>query len=74
MRTRPTILFFSPEARAVPGLIGGWAQANALPVETFTDADAVEAIVLRGGQVAGRSVAADLTGTEGEQLYRKMLS
>jgi ABC-2 type transport system ATP-binding protein len=33
-----------------------------------------EAIVLRGGQVAGRTVAADLTGAEGEQLYRKMLS
>ena len=33
-----------------------------------------EAIVLRGGQVAGRTVAGDLTGAEGEQLYRKMLS
>jgi ABC-2 type transport system ATP-binding protein len=33
-----------------------------------------DAVVLRGGQVAGRTPAAALTGREGEQLYRRMLS
>ena len=33
-----------------------------------------DAVVLRGGQVAGRTTATDLVGPEGEQLYRKMLS
>ena len=33
-----------------------------------------DAVVLRGGQVAGRTTATDLVGPEGEQLYRRMLS
>jgi ABC-2 type transport system ATP-binding protein len=33
-----------------------------------------DAVVLRGGEVAGRTPAADLTGTDGRQLYRAMLS
>jgi ABC-2 type transport system ATP-binding protein len=37
-------------------------------------AAAEEAVVLRGGEVAGRTAAVDLIGAEGEQLYRKMLS
>ena len=48
MRSRPTILFFSPHGRAVPSLVRQWAQANAYPVQTFTSAAEVEAIVLRG--------------------------
>ena len=33
-----------------------------------------DAVVLRGGEVAGRVPAADLTGSAGQQLYRTMLS
>ncbi len=34
----------------------------------------VDAVVLRGGQVAGRVPAAALTGDEGELRYRAMLA
>jgi GGDEF domain-containing protein len=48
VRTRPTILFFSPEACPVPALVRQWAQANAFPLVVFDQATEVEAIVLRG--------------------------
>lgn len=48
MRTRPTILFFSPDAGPVPPLVEQWAQSNAFPLLVFHRADDVEAIVLRG--------------------------
>ncbi len=48
MRTRPTILFFSPDACPVPALVRQWAGANAFPLLTFTRPDEVESIVLRG--------------------------
>ena len=48
MRTRPTILFFSPEACPVPTLVRQWAQANAFPLVVFDQSAEVEAIVLRG--------------------------
>ena len=48
MRTRPTILFFSPEACPVPAVVGQWASANAFPLLVFSQAEEVEAIVLRG--------------------------
>jgi GGDEF domain-containing protein len=73
LRTRPSILFFSPEARAVPGLIGGWAQANALPVQTFTDPVVVEAIVLRG-HPSLLFVDADGADAEGLALVRRLKS
>jgi len=48
VRTRPTILFFSPEACPVPALVRQWASANAFPLLVFSQAEEVEAIVLRG--------------------------
>ena len=48
MRTRPTILFFSPEACPVPALVRQWATANAFPLLVFSQPEEVEAIVLRG--------------------------
>jgi DNA-binding response OmpR family regulator len=48
VRTRPTILFFSPEACPVPALVRQWAQANAFPLVVFDQPAEVEAIVLRG--------------------------
>jgi len=48
VRTRPTILFFSPEACPVPTLVRQWASANAFPLLVFSQAEEVEAIVLRG--------------------------
>ena len=43
MRTRPTILFFSPEACPVPALVRQWAQANAFPLVVFDQPAEVEA-------------------------------
>ena len=48
MRTRPTILYFSPDGCPVPSLVRQWAAANAFPLLVFSRADEVEAIVLRG--------------------------
>ncbi len=48
MRTRPTILFFSPDGAAVPALLRQWAQGKAFPLITLKAPDEVESIVLRG--------------------------
>jgi GGDEF domain-containing protein len=48
VRTRPTILFFSPEACPVPALVRQWAGTNAFPLLVFNLPEEVEAIVLRG--------------------------
>ena len=48
MRTRPTILFFSPEACPVPALVRQWAGTNAFPLLGFSQPEEVEAIILRG--------------------------
>ena len=48
MRTRPTILFYSPDACPVPALVREWASANAFPLLVFSRPDEVEAIILRG--------------------------
>jgi GGDEF domain-containing protein len=48
VRTRPTILFFSPDGAAVPALLRQWAQAKAFPLVTLKTPDEVESIVLRG--------------------------
>lgn len=48
MRTRPTILYFSPDARPVPGLVRQWADAKSFPMMVLDRGDEVESIVLRG--------------------------
>ncbi|HET8622746.1 MAG TPA: diguanylate cyclase [Gemmatimonadales bacterium] len=48
MRTRPTILFFSPDGASVPALLHQWAQGKAFPLVTLKTPDEVESIVLRG--------------------------
>ena len=48
MRTRPTILFFSPDGSTVPALVRQWASSNAFPLLVFDQPEEVEAIVLRG--------------------------
>jgi GGDEF domain-containing protein len=48
VRTRPTILFFSPDGCPVPTLVRQWAGTNAFPLLVLNRPDEVEAIVLRG--------------------------
>jgi GGDEF domain-containing protein len=48
VRTRPTILFFSPDGCPVPALVRQWAAMHTFPLLVFSQADEVESIVLRG--------------------------
>ncbi len=73
MRTRPTILFFSPDGCPVPSLVRQWAGANAFPLLVFSQPDEVESIVLRGHPsllfVDGNAAPAD-----GVALVRRLKS
>ena len=73
MRTRPTILFFSPDGCPVPGLVRQWASANSFPLLVFSRPDEVESIVLRGHPcllfVDGNGAHAD-----GVELVRRLKS
>ncbi len=48
MRTRPTILHYSPDARPVPPLVRHWAEAKAFPLMVLDRAEEVESVILRG--------------------------
>jgi GGDEF domain-containing protein len=48
VRTRPTILFYSPDGCPVPTLVRHWASTNEFPLLVFNQPEEVEAIVLRG--------------------------
>ena len=48
MRTRPTILHYSPDARPVPPLVRHWAEAKAFPLMVLNRAEEVESVILRG--------------------------
>jgi GGDEF domain-containing protein len=48
LRTRPTILFFSPDGCPVPSLVRQWAGTNSFPLLVLNRPDEVESIVLRG--------------------------
>jgi GGDEF domain-containing protein len=71
VRTRPTILFFSPEACPVPALVRQWALANAFPLVVFEQPDEVEAIVLRGHPCL-LFVDGDRAPAEGVGLVRRL--
>jgi GGDEF domain-containing protein len=73
VRTRPTILFFSPDGSPVPALIERWAQQQALPLKPFRLADEVEAIILRG-HPGILVVNGDASGSEGVELVARLKS
>ena len=73
MRTRPTILFFSPDGCPVPTLIRQWAVAHAFPLLVFSQPDEVESIVLRGHPCL-LFVDGDNSGTAGVALVRRLKS
>ena len=66
MRTRPTILFYSPDGCPVPTLVRHWASANEFPLLVFSRPEEVEAIVLRDPRFL--FVDADRAGTRGVDL------
>jgi GGDEF domain-containing protein len=73
VRTRPTILFFSPDGCPVPALVRQWAAAHAFPLLVFNQPDEVESIVLRGHPCL-LFVDGDNSGTVGVGLVRRLKS
>ena len=73
MRTRPTILFFSPDGCPVPGLVRQWASVHAFPLMVFSEPDEVEAIVLRGHPCL-LFIDGDNDGAIGQALVRRLKS
>jgi GGDEF domain-containing protein len=73
VRTRPTILFFSPDGCPVPTLVRQWAAAHAFPLLVFSQPDEVESIVLRGHPCL-LFVDGDNSGTAGVGLVRRLKS
>ncbi len=71
MRTRPTILYYSPDADSVPGLIRQWAEANAFPMMVLGDAGQVESIILRGAPVF-LFIDADRMAEEGMAMVQRL--
>jgi GGDEF domain-containing protein len=73
VRTRPTILFFSPDGSAVPTLVRHWAQAKAFPLLPLDRPEEVESIVLRGHPCL-LFVDADSKADVGLDLVRRLKS
>jgi GGDEF domain-containing protein len=73
LRTRPTILFFSPDGCPVPALVRQWAVAHAFPLLMFSQPDEVESIVLRGHPCL-LFVDGNSAGTVGIGLVRRLKS
>ncbi|HEU5050693.1 MAG TPA: diguanylate cyclase [Gemmatimonadales bacterium] len=73
MRTRPTILYFSPDGTPVPALIEQWANSNAFPLRVFDSAAEIQSIVLRG-HPSLLFVAAGSSAAEGLELIRRLKS
>ena len=73
MRTRPTILFYSPDGCPVPALVRQWAAANTFPLLVFSRPDEVESIVLRGHPCL-LFVDGNGTRNEGVGLVRRLKS
>jgi GGDEF domain-containing protein len=73
VRTRPTILFFSPDGCPVPALVRQWAAAHAFPLLVFSQPDEVESIVLRGHPCL-LFVDGDNSGAIGVGLVRRLKS
>jgi GGDEF domain-containing protein len=73
VRTRPTILFFSPDGCPVPALVRQWAAVHAFPLLVFHEPAEVESIVLRG-HPSLLFVDGDNSAAEGLGLVRRLKS
>jgi GGDEF domain-containing protein len=73
VRTRPTILFFTPDGSTAPSLVTQWATANAFPLLVFREPDEIESIVLRGHPCL-LFIDGDAAGEAGPALVRRLKS
>ena len=71
MRTRPTVLFFSPAGRSVPELLARWVDGKGLSVIAVSEPTVVEQMVLRA-LPALVIIDCDATGTQGVELCARL--
>ncbi len=71
MRTRPTVLYYSPAERPVPDLISAWVKEHPLPLLTLHEFEAVETQALRNPP-ALIIIDADGAGSDGLALCRSL--
>ena len=71
MRTRPTILFFSPAGRPVPDFVTRWVDGKGLTVVPVHEPAVVEQMVLRA-LPSLVLVDVDATGAQGLELCRRL--
>ncbi len=71
MRTRPTVLYFSPAERPVPDLISSWLGTKPFSVVSFGDRDELETVALRSPPVL-IVIDADGAGDDGPALCRSL--
>ncbi len=71
MRTRPTVLYFSPAERPVPDLISSWLGTKPFSVVPFSDRDELETVALRSPPVL-IVIDADGSGDDGPALCRSL--
>ncbi|NIM48186.1 MAG: diguanylate cyclase [Gemmatimonadales bacterium] len=69
MRTRPSVIYFSPAERPVPDLVSAWMEKQPLPLATVQNLGDIETLALRNPP-ALIIVDADGSGTEGVALCR----
>ncbi|MFQ5704428.1 MAG: diguanylate cyclase [Gemmatimonadales bacterium] len=71
MRTRPTVLYFSPAERPVPDLISSWLGTKPFVVIPFCDRDELETVARRSPPVL-IVIDADGAGDDGPVLCRSL--
>ena len=71
MRTRPTVLFFSPAGRSVPEFVARWVNGNGLSILAVPEPTVVEQMVLRA-LPALVIIDADAPGTLGLELCARL--
>ncbi len=69
MRTRPTVLFFSPARRPVPELLERWFERKGMPVQAMPEPALVEQALLRAHPAM---VLVDAEGAAGLELCRRI--
>ena len=73
MRSRPTLIFHSPGASAVPPLVRQWAEDRGYPVRAMPTGAEVEELVLRGAN-AVLVFDGDTLGSAGLALLQRLKS
>lgn len=71
MRSRPTILFFSPDGGPVPPLVRQWAQEQSFPLLPLEHPEEIESMVLRG-HTCLLFFDADRSTEQGLELVRRL--